>query len=199
MHPISALQAEYSLWSRDPEREILPLLRELGIGFVAYSPLGRGLLTGTIASPQDLAPRDYRRTFPRYQGENLTHNARLLAPLAALAATRGITLAQLCLAWVLASGDDIVPIPGTKRRKYLEENVAAADLELDGAARAALAQALPPEAVRGTRYPESALERVNHEAAHRARARRTNRPRYTGAHGCWTGAGYIDVRARSRC
>jgi aryl-alcohol dehydrogenase-like predicted oxidoreductase len=161
VHPISVLQAEYSLWSRDPERETLPLLRELGIGFVAYSPLGRGLLTGTIAAAQDLAPRDYRRSFPRYQGDNLAHNARLLAPLAAQAAARGVTLAQLCLAWVLARGEDVVPIPGTKRRTYLEENVAAASLALDAATRDALALAFPVDAVRGTRYPESALERVN--------------------------------------
>jgi aryl-alcohol dehydrogenase-like predicted oxidoreductase len=191
VHPISALQAEYSLWSREPEYEILPLLRELGIGFVAYSPLGRGLLTGTIASPGDLAPRDYRRTFPRYQGDNLAHNARLLQPLAALAAEHGITLAQLCLAWVLASGPDVVPIPGTKRRKYLEENVGAAAVELDAAARAALAQALPLAAVRGT-------STIDLAARHRVGGDR-ERPRYTGALGWQACAGTYRCWRATRC
>jgi aryl-alcohol dehydrogenase-like predicted oxidoreductase len=161
VHPISVLQSEYSWWSREPESEVMPLLRELGIGFVPYSPLGRGLLAGAIHSTEDLAPRDYRRTFPRYQADNLAHNAKLLEPLARIAAERGATLAQLALAWVLAAGDDVVPIPGTKRRKYLEENVAAADIELRADERDAIAAALPIAAVQGARFAPSAMERVN--------------------------------------
>jgi aryl-alcohol dehydrogenase-like predicted oxidoreductase len=161
VHPLSAVQSEYSLWTRDPEREVLPVLRELGIGFVAYSPLGRGLLTGTIRNSDDLSPRDYRLTFPRYQGANLDHNAHLVDAVAALARKRGVTTSQLCLAWLLAQGEDIVPIPGTKRRKYVEENAAAADLALDAAERDAIARALPPEAVHGERFPAPAMARVN--------------------------------------
>ena len=162
VHPLSVVQSEYSLWTRDPEREVLPLLRELGIGFVAYSPLGRGLLTGTIRSSDDLSPRDYRRIFPRYQGANLGHNALLVDAVAALARQRGVTTAQLCLAWVLAQGEDVVPIPGTKRRTYVEENAAAAEFSLDAAERDAIARALPPEAVQGERFSAPAMERVNH-------------------------------------
>jgi aryl-alcohol dehydrogenase-like predicted oxidoreductase len=161
VHPLSVVQSEYSLWTRDPEREVLPLLRELGIGFIAYSPLGRGLLTGTIRSAGDLAPRDYRLTFPRYQGANLAHNAGLVDALTELALRRGATPAQLCLAWLLAQGEDIVPIPGTKRRKYVEENAAAAAIELDAAERDAIASTLPPDAVQGARFPAPAMERVN--------------------------------------
>lgn len=161
VHPLTAVQSEYSLWSREPEADVLPVLRELGIGFVPYSPLGRGMLTGTITGPDDLPARDYRRTFPRYQPENLAHNARLLAPFRALAAERGVTPAQLALAWVLAVGDDVVPIPGTKRRRYLEENVAAADLVLTADDRARIGAMFPAEDVLGARYPETALERVN--------------------------------------
>jgi aryl-alcohol dehydrogenase-like predicted oxidoreductase len=161
VHPISVLQSEYSLWTREPEREVLPLLRELGIGFVAFSPLGRGLLAGSVASAEDLAPDDFRRTIPRYQGDNLARNAALLGPLAEHAAARGLTPAQVCLAWVLSGGDDIVPIPGTKRRRYLEENVAAAAVELSAEEREAFARLLPADAVHGARYAEKAMERVN--------------------------------------
>jgi aryl-alcohol dehydrogenase-like predicted oxidoreductase len=125
IHPISALQTEYSLWSRDPEDEILPTLRELGIGFVPYSPLGRGFLTGAIASPDDFAPDDFRRRSPRFQGENFAKNLELVEQVKAIADEKGITAGQLALSWLLAQGDDIVPIPGTKRRKYLEENIGA--------------------------------------------------------------------------
>jgi aryl-alcohol dehydrogenase-like predicted oxidoreductase len=161
VHPLTAVQSEYSLWSREPEADVLPVLRELGIGFVPYSPLGRGMLTGTITAPDDLPARDYRRTFPRYQPDNLAHNARLLSPFVALAAERGVTPAQLALAWVLALGDDVVPIPGTKRRRYLEENVAAAGLVLSGDERAGIGALFATEHVLGARYPETALERVN--------------------------------------
>ncbi|PYX58766.1 MAG: aldo/keto reductase [Acidobacteria bacterium] len=130
VHPIAALQSEYSLWTRDPEQEILPTCRELGLGFVAYSPLGRGFLTGQIKRFEDLAADDYRRFSPRFQGENFQKNLDLVARIEEIAAAKGCTPAQLALAWVLAQGDDLVPIPGTKRRKYLEENAAAVDIEL---------------------------------------------------------------------
>src|SRR5919197_1064921 len=129
-HPITALQTEYSLWSRDVEDETLPTCRELGIGFVAYSPLGRGFLSGRFKSPDDLDADDFRRGGPRFQGEALEHNLRLVAKVEELAAEKGCTSGQLALAWVLARGEDIVPIPGTKRRKYLEENLAAVDIKL---------------------------------------------------------------------
>jgi aryl-alcohol dehydrogenase-like predicted oxidoreductase len=151
VHPITALQTEYSLWSRDPEDEILPTVRELGIGFVAYSPLGRGFLTGSITSVDDLAADDYRRTSPRFQGDNFAANLALVDVIQGLASDKGITPAQLALAWVLAQGDDVVPIPGTKRRGYLEENVAAVDIELTPDERTAIAAALPDAA--GDRYP----------------------------------------------
>ncbi|MBD2165705.1 aldo/keto reductase [Calothrix membranacea FACHB-236] len=131
VHPISALQTEYSLWSRDPEDEILPTVRELGIGFVPYSPLGRGFLSGAIASPDDLAPDDYRRNAPRFQGENFHKNLELVDKVKAIANTKGVTPSQLALAWLLAQGEDIVPIPGTKRRTYLEENIAATEINLN--------------------------------------------------------------------
>ena len=130
VHPITALQTEYSLWSRDPEDALLPLCRELGIGFVPYSPLGRGFLTGRFKSADDLPADDYRRHSPRFQGENFQKNLDLVARIEALAAEKGCTASQLALAWVLAQGDDLVPIPGTKRRRYLEENVAAVHVEL---------------------------------------------------------------------
>ena len=152
VHPVAALQTEYSLWSRDPEDELLPTVRELGIGFVAYSPLGRGFLTGAIASVDDLDADDYRRTSPRFQGENFTRNLELVGVVERLAAERGVTPAQLALAWVLGQGEDIVPIPGTKRRSYLEENLAAAALTLSADERQSIAQALPAPA--GTRYAE---------------------------------------------
>jgi aryl-alcohol dehydrogenase-like predicted oxidoreductase len=160
-HPIAALQSEYSLWTRDPEREVLPALRELGIGFVPFSPLGRGMLGGAISSPAALAPQDFRRTIPRFQGDNLTRNAALLRPLAEHAAARGMSLAQLCLAWVVSAGDDVVPIPGTKRRKYLEDNVAAAGVALSPAERDEIARLLPPESVHGARYAERAMAQVD--------------------------------------
>ncbi len=159
IHPIAALQTEYSLWSRDPEDEILPTVRALGIGFVAYSPLGRGFLTGAITSPDDFPADDYRRNSPRFMGENFTRNLELVGVIGRLAADKGVTASQLALAWVLAQGDDIVPIPGTKRRAYLEENVAAVDIALSADEQRAIAAALPQPA--GTRYPESMMARVS--------------------------------------
>jgi aryl-alcohol dehydrogenase-like predicted oxidoreductase len=158
VHPIAALQTEYSLWSRDPEDEILPTVRELGIGFVAYSPLGRGFLSGQIRSLDDLEPGDYRRHSPRFQGENFERNLRLVQRVEELARDKGVTAGQLALAWVLHQGQDIVPIPGTKRRAYLEENAAAADVELTGDELRTIAEALPE--VAGTRYPEAMMRSV---------------------------------------
>jgi aryl-alcohol dehydrogenase-like predicted oxidoreductase len=158
VHPIAALQSEYSLWSRDPEDEILPTARELGIGFVAYSPLGRGFLSGQIRSLDDLEPGDYRRHSPRFQGENFERNLRLVQRVEELARDKGVTAGQLALAWVLHQGQDIVPIPGTKRRAYLEENAAAADVELTGDELRTIAEALPE--VAGTRYPEAMMRSV---------------------------------------
>ncbi len=152
VHPITALQTEYSLWWREVEAEILPTTRELGIGFVAYSPLGRGLLTGTVGGTDDLAANDFRRMTPRYAAENLAANQHGVETLRAAAAERGVTAAQLALAWVMARGDDVVPIPGTKRRRWLEENAAACDLVLTPEEADALAAAVP-EAV-GDRYPD---------------------------------------------
>jgi aryl-alcohol dehydrogenase-like predicted oxidoreductase len=153
-HPITALQTEYSLWTRDIEPEILPTIRELGIGLVPYSPLGRGFLTGTITDPDKLASDDFRRHNPRFQGEALRANLALVEAVKDLAGKRGVTPGQLALAWVLAQGDDVVPIPGTKHRRYLEENVAADSLELSDDDLAALERAVPPDAVRGQRYPD---------------------------------------------
>ena len=154
VHPITALQTEYSLFTRDLEDEILPVLRELGIGLVPYSPLGRGLLTGAITATDDLESNDSRRSpyFPRFSGEALDANLALVAKIREIAAAKGATPGQLALAWVLAQGDDVVPIPGTKRVRYLEENVAAADLTLEADDRAALEQAVPRDAVAGDRY-----------------------------------------------
>ncbi len=157
VHPITALQSEYSLWSRDPEDGILQALRELGIGFVAYSPLGRGFLTARIRRADDLATDDFRRNSPRFQGENLQKNLELVAKVEALATARGVTAGQLALAWVLARGSDVVPIPGTTRRKHLDENVAALDVELAAADLAALDAALPPGAASGLRYLQPAM------------------------------------------
>jgi aryl-alcohol dehydrogenase-like predicted oxidoreductase len=157
VHPITALQTEYSLWSRDPEAEILPTVRELGIGFVAYSPLGRGFLTGQIKSIDDLDPDDYRRNTPRFQGENFQKNLDLVAEIEAMAREKGCTPAQLALAWVLAQGDDIVPIPGTKRRKYLEENVGALDVRLSPDDLARIDQIMPPGIAAGPRYAAPAM------------------------------------------
>ena len=152
VHPISALQTEYSLWSRDPEPEILPAVRELGVGFVAYSPLGRGFLTGGIRSVESLDEKDFRRLGPRFQGENLERNLELVAVVEALAADKGAKPSQVALAWVLSRGDDIVPIPGTKRRSYLEENADAAEIELTAEELERLEQAFPAGAAAGDRY-----------------------------------------------
>jgi aryl-alcohol dehydrogenase-like predicted oxidoreductase len=154
VHPVSALQTEYSLWSRDPEAEILPAVRKLGIGFVAYSPLGRGFLTGGIRSVESLDEKDFRRFGPRFQGENLEHNLDLVAVVEALAAEKGAKPSQIALAWVLSRGEDIVPIPGTKRRSYLEENAAAAEIALTGAELERLEQAFPAGAAAGDRYAD---------------------------------------------
>jgi aryl-alcohol dehydrogenase-like predicted oxidoreductase len=151
-HPISALQTEYSLWSREPEEDLFGTLRELGIGFVAYSPLGRGFLSGQIKSIDDLPADDRRRMFPRFQRENFNQNLELVKKLEALAKKRGATASQLALAWVLAQGQDIVAIPGTKRRKYLEENAAASELSLSAAELAELETMAPRGVASGDRY-----------------------------------------------
>jgi aryl-alcohol dehydrogenase-like predicted oxidoreductase len=158
VHPISALETEYSLWSRDVEQEILATCRELGIGYMAYSPLGRGFLTATIKNLDALLPRDRRRDHPRFDGENLKCNVELLKLLEEIAAAHRCTPAQVALAWVLAQGKDIVPIPGTKRRTYLEQNAAAVDLKLSPDEIRRLSQAFPPGAAAGTRYPEKQLK-----------------------------------------
>ncbi|HEX6458791.1 MAG TPA: aldo/keto reductase [Thermoleophilaceae bacterium] len=154
VHPISALQTEYSLWTRDPEEEILPTVRELGIGFVAYSPLGRGFLSGQIQSPDDLAEDDFRRHNPRFQGENFQRNLDLVERVREIAAEKDVAPGQLAIAWLLHRGEDIVPIPGTKRRKYLEENVAAADVSLTDEDLARIDEAAPVGAAAGDRYPD---------------------------------------------
>ncbi len=154
VHPISALQSEYSLWSRDIEDEVLPTVRQLGIGLVAYSPLGRGFLTGAITSPDDLAPDDFRRTSPRFAGENFARNLRLVDEVRKLAAEKGCTPAQLALAWVLHRGQDIVSIPGTKRVRYLEENLAAAEVTLSQSELEAIEQIAPPGVAAGERYAD---------------------------------------------
>jgi aryl-alcohol dehydrogenase-like predicted oxidoreductase len=161
VHPISALQTEYSLWSRDPEEEILPTVRELEMGFVAYSPLGRGFLTGQIKRFDDLAADDYRRYSPRFQGDNFKKNLDLVDRIAEIATEKGITPGQLALAWVLAQGDDIVPIPGTKRRKYLEENVSAAEVTLSEVDLKRIDEVAPQGAAAGTRYPEAMMKFVD--------------------------------------
>jgi len=160
-HPIAALQSEYSLWSRDPEQGVLATCRELGVGFVAYSPLGRGFLPGNIRSTADLAPNDWRRRLPRFQEETIPQNLALADKLATLARAQGCTPSQLALAWLLAQGEDIVPIPGTKKIHYLEENAAAVQIKLTPAELASIAQALPPGAAVGTRYPEAGMNAVN--------------------------------------
>ncbi|ACG74355.1 aldo/keto reductase [Anaeromyxobacter sp. K] len=161
VHPISALQTEYSLWSRDPEDELLPTLRELGIGFVPYSPLGRGFLTGRFRSPDDLPEGDFRRTSPRFQGENFQRNLDLVDRIRDMASAKGVSASQLALAWVLAKGDDIAPIPGTTTRRHLEENVAAASIRLTPEDLAAIDQVAPKGAAAGDRYPASGMVRVN--------------------------------------
>jgi aryl-alcohol dehydrogenase-like predicted oxidoreductase len=159
VHPITAVQTEYSLWSRDPEDEVLPVCRELGIGFVPYSPLGRGFLSGRFKSPDELDQNDFRRTGPRFTGENLDANLKLAAKLAEIAQEKGITPAQLALAWVLAQGEDLVPIPGTKRRTYLEENAAAVDVELTPDDLVRIEAELPKAA--GERYDEAGMASVH--------------------------------------
>jgi len=158
-HPISALQTEYSLFAREPEAELLPTLRELGIGFVPYSPLGRGFLTGQIQSPDDFDEGDFRRNHPRFHGENFAKNLELVREVEAIAREKGCTTAQLALAWVLAQGEDLVPIPGTKRRKYLEENAAAVDVELSAGDLERIEAELPK--VAGDRYDEAGMASVN--------------------------------------
>jgi aryl-alcohol dehydrogenase-like predicted oxidoreductase len=159
-HPITALQTEYSLWSREVEEEILPTVRELGIGFVAYSPLGRGFLTGQIKRFEDLAPDDWRRSSPRFQGENFGRNLSLVRKVEEMAAKKSVTASQLALAWVLAQGEDIVPIPGTKRTKYLEENVGAAEVKLSKDDLAELDALAPRGVAAGARYDEGGMAAV---------------------------------------
>jgi aryl-alcohol dehydrogenase-like predicted oxidoreductase len=161
VHPITALQTEYSLWTRDPEPEVLPMCRKLGVGFVAYSPLGRGFLTGAFKSPDDFEADDTRRNSPRFQGENFKRNLELVEKVKQMAAHVGLTASQLALAWVLAQGDDIVPIPGTKRRKYLDENARAVDVDLPPALLEELKDVFPPDVAAGDRYPEGMKALVN--------------------------------------
>jgi aryl-alcohol dehydrogenase-like predicted oxidoreductase len=161
VHPISALQTEYSLWSREPEEDILPTCRALGIGFVAYSPLGRGFLTGRFRHPEDLPADDYRRHSPRFQGENFQKNLDLVRRIEEIATQKRCTPSQLALAWVLAQGEDIVPIPGTKRRTYLEENAAAADILLTAEDLRRIDELVPHGVAAGARYPDVAMRSVN--------------------------------------
>jgi aryl-alcohol dehydrogenase-like predicted oxidoreductase len=161
VHPVAALQTEYSLWTRDPEDEILPTCRELGIGFVAYSPLGRGFLTGRFTKFEDLPADDSRRAWPRFQGENFQKNIDLVHRVEEIAKEKRCTPAQLALAWVLAQGKDIVPIPGTKRRKYLEENVGALNVQLSAEDLARIDEVFPRDAISGARYPEAMMHLVN--------------------------------------
>ena len=160
-HPIAALQTEYSLWTRDPEDEILATCRELGIGFVAYSPLGRGFLSGRFKKPEDLAADDYRRNNPRFQGENFSRNLALAQAVQAMAREKKCTPSQLALAWVLAQGADIVPIPGTKRRRYIEENAKATEVVLSPEELRRIDRAIPRNSASGLRYPEAGMKRVN--------------------------------------
>ena len=160
VHPVAAVQTEYSLWTRDPEDEVLPACRALGVGFVPYSPLGRGFLTGEIRTPDDLAPDDFRRTNPRFQGENFQKNLDLVDRVKEVARDRGCTPGQLALAWLLAQGDDLVPIPGTRRVARLEENVAAGAIALSADDLARLDEAAPKGAAAGTRYPEAGMRMV---------------------------------------
>jgi aryl-alcohol dehydrogenase-like predicted oxidoreductase len=157
VHPLASLETEYSLWSRDPERDVIPACRELGVAYMAYSPLGRGFLTATIKTPDALVQQDRRRDHPRFSPDNMKRNVDLLAPLERIAAAHRVTPAQVALAWVLAQGEDIVPIPGTKHVKYMEQNAAAADLKLSAAEVAELSKAFAPGAAAGTRYPEKQM------------------------------------------
>ncbi len=160
VHPITAVQSEWSLWTRDPETVVLPTLRELGIGFVPFSPLGRGFLTGQIKSEADFPEDDMRRGLPRFQGENFQRNLDLVAQVQSLAASKGVTPGQLALAWLLAQGNDVAPIPGTKRRAYLAENLGAVDVTLSAEELAALDEAFPPDAVAGQRYTQGGMDLV---------------------------------------
>ncbi len=161
VHSIAALQTEYSLWTRDPEDEILPTTRELGVGFVAYSPLGRGFLTGQIKRFEDFAPGDYRRNSPRFQGANFQKNLELVKRVEEIAQEKKCTPSQLALAWLLAQGQDIIPIPGTKRRKYLEENVGALNVKLSPEDLRRIDEVAPHGAAAGERYPQAAMAAVN--------------------------------------
>jgi aryl-alcohol dehydrogenase-like predicted oxidoreductase len=160
VHPISALQTELSLWSRDAQGEIMETLRELGIGFVAYSPLGRGFLTGAITKPTDFSKGDFRAANPRMSGSNFDTNLQLVEAVEAMASDKGVTAAQLALAWVLAQGNDVVPIPGTRHLKYLQDNIAAAEISLTDAELAQLTSIVPPDAVAGMRYDETGMKRL---------------------------------------
>ena len=160
VHPITALQTEYSLWSREPEDELIPTLKRLGIGFVPYSPLGRGFLTGQIQSPDDFDEDDYRRKTPRFQGENFDKNLELVRQVERMASARGCTPAQLALAWILAQDENFAPIPGTKKVRRLEENAGAVDIELSSDDLAEIAEVFPMDAAAGTRYPESNMSQV---------------------------------------
>lgn len=157
VHPIAALQTEYSLWSREPEDEILPTIRDLGIGFVPYSPLGRGFLTGAFKSPDDFAPDDYRRRTPRFQGENFTKNLELVERVKTMAQEKGVTPSQLAIAWLLAQGEDIVPIPGTKRRNYLEENAAAVEIQFTATELEQIEAVIPKGVTAGDRYADMSI------------------------------------------
>ena len=159
-HPISALQTEYSLWTRDVETELLPLCRELGIGFVAYCPLGRGFLSATIQQPDDLIEKDRRHDHPRFKAENIAQNLALLKPLQDIAQAKGCTPAQLAIAWVLAQGEDIIPIPGTKQRKWLQQNMAAVDISLDDTEKQRLEEVFRAGITAGERYPVGQLKRL---------------------------------------
>jgi aryl-alcohol dehydrogenase-like predicted oxidoreductase len=160
-HPITAVQTELSLWSRDAEAEVLPTVRELGIGYVAYSPLGRGFLTGQITSPDDFADDDFRKNHPRFQGENFEKNIQLVREVEAMARDKGCTTAQLALAWVLAKGDDVVPIPGTRHVKYLDDNIGALEVKLSDDELKRLDRILPPGAAAGDRYHARGMEAIN--------------------------------------
>ncbi len=161
VHPIAAVQSEYSLWTRDPEPDVLPTCRELGIGFVAYSPLGRGFLTGSIASPDDLPESDVRHAHPRFQADNVASNQSLVAEIRRLAESKGCAPVQLAIAWVLAQGDNVVPIPGTQRRSYLEQNIGALEVALTEDDLAAIEAAIPAGAAAGARYPERGMQTIN--------------------------------------
>lgn len=161
VHPIAALESEYSLWTRGPETDVLPVCRELGISFVPYSPLGRGFLTGKITNPDDLSATDHRRTSPRFQSENLRKNLAIAATVRQIAQEKGAQPSQIAIAWLLAQGSDIIPIPGTKRMKYLDENVGALQVKLTAQDMARINEAIPPGAAAGERYPEAGMKRVN--------------------------------------